>query len=136
MNPSRNLQVILIAEDNEDHYLLIRDALREAGFTHELPWVENGQDLLEYLQHKEPRPDLILLDLNMPKKDGREALQEIQSHPRLREIPVVVLTTSKSEEDRLRSHELGAQSFVTKPLTFDQWVDCMKKILNSYKNPF
>ena len=96
--------------------------------------VVDGEDLMDYLNHKgryvppadAPRPGVILLDLNMPKKDGREALKEIKANPELRQIPVVVLTTSKAEEDILRSYDSGASSFISKAVTFDGLIEVMK----------
>lgn len=122
--------MILIVEDNEDHFLLTRDALREAGVQDEVHRVEDGEALFGYLKTN-PLPSLILLDLNLPKKDGREALREIKSHPAFRHLPVIVLTTSKVEEDVLRSYELGASSFIKKPPTFDDLVRVMK-VLKRY----
>lgn len=124
---------LLLAEDDPDDRMLIRDALREAKIANDLRTVEDGEELLEYLHRRgrytseraAPRPGLILLDLNMPRKDGREALQEIKSDPDLRHVPVVVLTTSKAEEDVLRSYDLGANSFITKPVTFQSLVEVM-----------
>ncbi len=125
---------ILVAEDDDDDYLLIHDALEEAKLINNLKWVKNGEDLLDYLfrrgdytdPQKSPRPGIILLDLNMPKKDGREALKEIKSEPTLKTIPVIVLTTSKTEEDILRSYELGVNSFIRKPVEFEQFVEAVK----------
>ena len=119
--------IILIAEDNEDHFILTRDALQEAGLSDNIRWVADGEALMDYLL-KNPPPQLILLDLNMPRMDGRQALKEIRSHPRLLQIPIVVLTTSKAPDDVLRSYELGANSFIKKPLTYDEMVHCMKTL--------
>ena len=127
---------LLLAEDDPDDRMLIRDALREARLANDLHTVEDGEELLDYLNRRgayagateAPRPGLILLDLNMPRKDGREALQEIKSDPDLRQIPVVVLTTSKAEEDVFRSYDLGANSFITKPVTFESLVEVMKTL--------
>jgi len=127
---------ILYADDDEDDRLLVRDALEESRLANTIRFVEDGEKLMEYLRHensygdseKYPTPGLILLDLNMPKKDGREALTEIKSDPDLRRIPVVVLTTSKLEEDILRTYDLGVNSFITKPVTFDSLVDIMKTL--------
>lgn len=123
---------LLLAEDDPDDRVLIRDALREAKLANDLHTVEDGEELLDYLRRRgryaglpAPRPGLILLDLNMPRKDGREALQEIKADPDLRQIPVVVLTTSKAEEDVARSYDLGANSFITKPVTFQSLIDVM-----------
>lgn len=124
---------ILIADDDEDDRFLAEEALQESRLANELQFVEDGEELMEYLQRRgryegsdAPRPGLILLDLNMPRKDGREALREIKSDPELRSIPVVVLTTSKAEEDILRTYDLGVNSFITKPVTFDGLVDIMR----------
>ena len=125
---------ILLADDDEDDRLMARDALRDARVHNELRFAIDGVDLLQYLRREgpyaaegaAPRPGLILLDLNMPRMDGREALVEIKQDPTLRSIPVVVLTTSKAEEDLIRSYELGVNSFITKPVTFLGLVEVMK----------
>lgn len=131
--------VILMADDDADDRLLAKDALTECRLANDLYFVEDGEELLEYLQRRgkytaladAPRPGLILLDLNMPKKDGREALKEIRADPELRKIPVVVLTTSKADTDIGRIYELGANSFISKPVSFDALVEVMK-ILGRY----
>jgi two-component system response regulator len=128
--------VILMADDDADDRMLTRDALEESRVLNELRFVEDGEELMDYLHRRgkyadaesSPKPGLILLDLNMPKKDGREALKEIKSDPNLRRIPVVIMTTSKAEEDIFRSYDFGASSFITKPVTFDRLVDLMKAI--------
>ena len=128
--------VILMADDDADDRMLTRDALEESRVLNELRFVEDGEELMEYLTRKgkyanaadSPRPGLILLDLNMPKKDGREALKEIKSDPNLRRIPVVIMTTSKAEEDIFRSYDFGASSFITKPVTFDRLVELMRTL--------
>lgn len=128
--------VILMADDDADDRMLARDALEESRVLNDLRFVEDGEELMEYLTRKgkysnaedSPRPGLILLDLNMPKKDGREALKEIKSDPNLRRIPVVIMTTSKAEEDIFRSYDFGASSFITKPVTFDRLVDLMRTL--------
>ena len=128
--------VILMADDDADDRMLTRDALEESRVLNELRFVEDGEALMDYLHRRgqysdpesSPKPGLILLDLNMPKKDGREALKEIKSDPNLRRIPVVIMTTSKAEEDIFRSYDFGASSFITKPVTFDRLVDLMKAI--------
>jgi len=131
--------VILMADDDADDRLLAKDALAECRIPGELQFVENGEELLDYLlrrgnyaqQPNLPRPGLILLDLNMPKKDGRESLREIKAHPDLRKIPVVVLTTSKADTDISEIYDLGANSFISKPVTFDSLVNVMK-VLGNY----
>jgi CheY-like chemotaxis protein len=125
-----------MAEDDEDDCLLAREALVESRLANDLRFVKDGEELMDYLHRRgkysrvsdAPRPGLILLDLNMPKKDGREALKEIKSDPNLRQIPVVVLTTSKAEEDIYRIYDLGANSFITKPVTFSSLVEVMKTL--------
>lgn len=130
--------VILMADDDADDRLLARDALGECKIENELHFVENGEELLDFLRRQgkfanlgdAPKPGLILLDLNMPRKDGREALQEIKSDPLLRTIPVVVLTTSKADTDISRIYELGANSFITKPVSFDALVKVMGDLVH------
>lgn len=132
----RKKLVILMAEDDVEDRMLVEEAWEEAHVLNELRFVTDGEELLDYLKHKNqfadkansPRPGLILLDLNMPRKDGREALREMKSDPELRHIPVVVLTTSKAEEDIIRSYDLGVNSFITKPVTFEALVDIMKAL--------
>ncbi len=124
----------LMAEDDQDDCLLVKEAFLESHLVNRLQYVEDGIELLDYLRrlgkftNKEefPTPDLILLDLNMPRKDGREALEEIKADPLLRYIPVVVLTTSKAEEDILRSYNIGAAGYITKPVTFTGLVEAIK----------
>jgi CheY-like chemotaxis protein len=128
---------ILMADDDPDDRLLVKDALseckEEAGVADQLRFVEDGEDLMDYLLHRgrhceeenSPRPDLILLDLNMPRKDGREALREIRDHPDLKSIPVVIFTTSRAETDIKLVYELGANSFITKPVQFDALVNTL-----------
>lgn len=127
---------ILLADDDPDDRMLTRDAFVESRLRNELEMVEDGEELMDYLHNRgkysgesaRPMPGLILLDLNMPRKDGREALKEIKSCPELRRIPVIVLTTSKAEEDILRTYDLGVNSFVVKPVTFEALVDVLKTI--------
>ena len=133
MKTERRSITILLAEDDPDDRMLVEDAVAEGRLVNELRCVEDGEELMDYLHQRgkyagAPRPGLILLDLNMPKKDGREALREIKADPSLRQIPVVVLTTSKAEEDVFRSYDLGANSFVTKPVTFKSLVELMKTL--------
>ena len=128
---------ILMADDDGDDRLMAADAMRESRLGNTFRCVEDGQELMDYLNRTgryavedAPRPGLILLDLNMPRKDGRQALEEIKSDPDLRRIPVVILTTSKTEEDVLRSYDLGANSFITKPVTFDRLVEIVRTLGN------
>jgi CheY-like chemotaxis protein len=131
--------VILLADDDPDDCLLARDALSESRLANELHVVGDGEELLDYLHQRgayaepgqAPRPGLILLDLNMPRKDGREALREIKADPVLRCIPVVVLTTSKAEEDVYRTYDLGVNSYISKPVSFEGLVKVMK-VLGRY----
>jgi CheY-like chemotaxis protein len=121
---------IVLADDDEEDRLMTKEALSESRLANDVRLVVDGEELTDYLFQRgtyadAPTPGLILLDLNMPKKDGREVLAEIKGDPRLRQIPVVVLTTSKTEEDIVRSYELGVNSFITKPVTFDGLVDAM-----------
>jgi len=128
--------LILMAEDDADDRLLVQDAFAECGANGRMKFVADGEELVDYLLRRgkyekaisSPRPDLILLDLNMPRKDGREALREIRSHKELRRVPVVVFTTSRADTDIERVYELGANSFVTKPAGFDALVATVSKI--------
>lgn len=122
---------ILMAEDDPEDQLLVRDAFLEAHLANGLQMVSDGEELMKYLRREDPyadvaRPDIILLDLNMPRKDGREALAEIKADPCLRRIPVVVLTTSNAEEDIVRSYDLGVSSYIRKPVTFEKLVDVVR----------
>jgi CheY-like chemotaxis protein len=124
---------IVVAEDDPDDQLLTREALEENRVTNAVSFVNDGQELLDYLRQEGPyaeqaplRPDLILLDLNMPRKDGREALAEIKADPALRSIPVVILTTSKADEEIQRAYDLGANSFIVKPVTFEGLVSAIR----------
>jgi CheY-like chemotaxis protein len=115
--------VVLVAEDDPDDRQLLRDAFAETGYTDELRFVRDGEELLDYLLRREnccdaPQPQIILLDFNLPKKDGREALVEIKKHPQLKKIPIIVLTTSSYEHDISFAYEIGANSYITKPVTF------------------
>jgi two-component system response regulator len=132
--PDSRAITIVLADDDEDDRLMTRDALRDARLHNDLRMVIDGVELLEYLRREgkysdpdsSPRPGMILLDLNMPRMDGREALAAIKQDPELRSIPVVILTTSKAEEDVIRSYDLGVNSFITKPVTFLGLVEVMK----------
>lgn len=128
--------MILMAEDDADDQLLVKDALAECGIHAEVRFVTDGEELVDYLFRRgkyelvsaSPRPDLVLLDLNMPRKDGREALREIRAHASFRRVPVVVFTTSRADTDIEKVYELGANSFITKPAAFDALVATMAKI--------
>ena len=128
--------IILVAEDDADDRLLAQDALKDSEVPAELRFAENGEELLDYLFQRgkfgggapAPRPRLILLDLNMPRMGGREVLRAIKGTPSLRCIPVVVLTTSKADTDIESIYELGANSFITKPVRFDALVHVMKTL--------
>lgn len=127
---------ILMADDDADDRQLTKEALEEGRLINTIRFVENGEELLDYLRKQgkfaapveAPRPGLILLDLNMPRKDGRAVLQEIKSDPLLRTIPVVVLTTSKADEDIYRSYDLGVNSYIVKPVTFEALVDILQTL--------
>ena len=122
-----------MADDDEEDCMLTKEALEESRLANDLRFVGDGEELMDYLRRRgryaapndAPRPGLILLDLNMPKKDGREALKEIKADPELRRIPIVVLTTSKAEEDIYRSYDLGVNSFIIKPVSFEGLVEVM-----------
>lgn len=126
---------ILIADDDMDDCDMIREALNESRLLNEVHFVHNGEQLLSFLYGKceldppeKKLPGLILLDLNMPKMDGREVLKELKQHPEFHQIPVIVLTTSQAEEDIIRSYNLGANSFITKPIEFQNLVQVMRDI--------
>lgn len=135
-SPIRQPIVILMADDDIDDQQLCKEAMEESRLINTLKCVNDGVELMEYLERKgefsdpekSPRPDLILLDLNMPRMDGRAALHEIKTHPRFRSIPVVILTTSKAEEDMLKGYELGAASYISKPVTFTGLVELMRSL--------
>ena len=136
MNNHNETISILMADDDEDDCLMTKEALEEAKVENKIYFVKDGEELIDYLYHrgiysdeeKFPRPGLILLDLNMPRKDGREALMEIKADPHLRQIPIVVLTTSKAEEDICRTYDMGVNSFITKPVLFEGLVEVMKTL--------
>lgn len=139
-NPHKIPISILICDDDEDDRMLTKQALEDAHISNRVQFVEDGEELLDFLYQrgeyagetgKAPRPGLILLDLNMPKLDGREALKTIKSDLTLRDIPVVVLSTSRLDEDVARSYQLGVNSFITKPVTFSGLVEAMN-ILGRY----
>ena len=130
---------ILVADDDADDRMMIGEAFDEARLNNRVDYVEDGIELIEFLKRQgkyadlagEPLPGIVLLDLNMPRLDGRGALEEIRKDPVLRKIPVVVLTTSQSEEDILRTYDLGVNSYITKPVTFEGLVDVVS-VLNRY----
>lgn len=127
---------ILMADDDEEDRMLTQKAFELNHLGNELRFVEDGEELLDYLYHRakyaaegsSPRPGLILLDLNMPRRDGREALEVIKKDPSLRRIPVVVMTTSEADQDIARSYDLGANSYITKPVTFEQLARVIKAL--------
>ena len=130
---------ILMADDDADDRLMTKEAFDESRLLNDLRFVEDGVELMDYLLHRgkytdpatSPRPGLILLDLNMPKKDGREALAEIKADPHLKSIRIVILTTSKAEEDIYRTYDLSAASYITKPVTFAGMAEVIK-VLGKY----
>jgi CheY-like chemotaxis protein len=136
MSKSAKPITILMADDDADDRQMTREAFEASHLANDLKFVEDGVELLEYLYRRgkyqdpasSPRPSIILLDLNMPKKDGREALAEIKKDPNLQNIRIIVLTTSKAEEDIFRTYNLGAASYITKPVTFDALVDVVKTL--------
>lgn len=136
MSKQRKPITILMADDDADDRQMTKEAFEESRLINDLRFVCDGVELMDYLQRRgkysdpatSPRPGVILLDLNMPKKDGREALKEIKADPLLRSIRVVVLTTSKSEEDIVRVYDLSASSFITKPVTFAAMAEVIKTL--------
>jgi CheY-like chemotaxis protein len=136
MASEHELVMFLMADGDPDDRLLAKQALREYRGRNGMRFVEDGEELMDYLHHRgnysdpanSPRPDVILLDLNMPRKDGRQALEEIKADPELRNIPVVVVTTSREEEDIIRSCNLGVNAYVTKPVTIEGLAEIMKTL--------
>lgn len=135
-DPMKRPVTILMADDDPDDRQLTREAFEENHLGNELRFVEDGEELLDYLNHRgkytdpasAPRPGILLLDLNMPRKDGREALEELKRDPRFRGIRVVIMTTSKAEEDVVRSYDLSAASYITKPVTFERLVEVVRAL--------
>ena len=130
-------QAVLMADDDEEDCFLAKEAFEASGVKATFSCVEDGMKLMDYLSKRSRSkptglPDLILLDLNMPLKDGREALLEIKSEPALQQIPVVILTTSEEEKDIAFSANAGANSFITKPVTFDEWVEIMRSLAENW----
>lgn len=138
MRENKKPMQILMADDDEDDRRAVAKAWKKSRAVNPIEFVNDGEQLMDYLYRRgefsslaaSTRPGLILLDLNMPRKDGREALKEIKADPDLRQIPVIVLTTSKAEEDIYRTYDLGANSFITKPVTFTALVDLVQSIGN------
>ena len=131
-NPAVPIEVLLVEDDPGD-VLMTREAFADNKVRNRLNVVSDGEEALAYLRRDPPytdavRPDLILLDLNLPRRDGREVLAEIKGDPALHQIPVVVLTTSQSDEDILRSYELHANAYVTKPVDFDRFIEVVRQI--------
>ena len=132
MNRTEPIEILLV-EDNTGDARLAREALRDAKVANHLSWVADGVEALAFLRRQDsyltaPRPDLILLDLNLPRKDGREVLSEIKGDEKLKRIPVVILTTSQAEEDILKAYHLNANCYITKPVDLDQFIKVVKTI--------
>jgi two-component system response regulator len=136
MRPSSHPIRIVVADDDADDRMMIRDAFEESKLGNPVDFVEDGMQLMEYLRREgeyqhlanQPYPGFILLDLNMPRKDGRTALKEIKESAELHRIPIVILTTSKAEEDIVKTYNLGVNSFICKPVSFDKLVDIVKTV--------
>ena len=129
---TQDKMIVLMADDDDDDCMLVKEAIEESGARAHVHCVDDGIKLMEFLFSACAPPDLILLDLNMPRKDGRQALKEIKSAPALAHIPVVVFTTSKEKKDIAYSRKMGANSFVTKPETYIDWVNTMKSLMDNY----
>jgi len=135
-NPNKTVVPILIADDDEEDRMLVEEAMEESRLRNPLRFVEDGEEAMDYLYNRGkyankeefPAPGLILLDLNMPKKDGRQVLKEIKKDPKFRSIPIVVLTTSQAEEDIIKTYDLGVNSYITKPVTFDGLVNIIQNL--------
>lgn len=127
---------IVVADDDADDRMMIKDAFEASKLSNEIDFAEDGVQLLEYLRREgkwsklagEPYPGFILLDLNMPRKDGRTVLKEIRNDPELHRIPIIILTTSKAEEDIIKTYNLGVNSFICKPVSFDKLVEIVKTV--------
>jgi CheY-like chemotaxis protein len=136
MNHLKTPRAILFADDDPDDRMLVRDAFEESRLDCDLRCVEDGEELIDYLRRRgkyapvqeAPRPALILLDLNMPRKDGREVIREIKADPDLRQIPIIVLTTTQAEEDVWRAYDLGVNSFIVKPVVFEVLVELVSTL--------
>ena len=134
--------VLLMADDDEDDCMLVQDAVREVFQSEDFRCLCDGQELMSYLLHQgiyadpetSPLPDLILLDLNMPRKDGRQALQEIKGHPLLKAIPILIFSTSQEQEEIELCYKLGANSYLIKPVSFDKLVEIVRCMSNYWFN--
>jgi CheY-like chemotaxis protein len=124
--------LVLMADDDDDDCTLAKDAYKESKAPGALECVADGIQLMDYLSRSDPLPAVILLDLNMPRKDGRQALREIKAAPALRAIPIVILTTSREKEDMAYTSGMGAVAFITKPAAFGQWVGIMKGLADRW----
>jgi CheY-like chemotaxis protein len=127
-SPETEPITVLLVEDDPGDVVLIQEAFEHNKVRNTLHVVGDGVEAMEFLRSGQARPDLILLDLNLPRKDGREVLAEVKSDPEFRSIPVVVLTTSKAEEDILRSYDLHANAYVTKPVDFNRFIEVVRQI--------
>lgn len=143
MSPDPEVLTLLMAEDDDDDFMLAQKAFVKTGTQHTLRRVVHGEDLLDYLERRGDyaaapafeQPCIILLDLNMPRKDGREALRDLKAHPQFKKIPVIVFTTSESEEDVSIAYSLGANSFIRKPVNFEELVGVMKSLIDYWLGP-
>lgn len=129
---SQQMSIVLMADDDVDDCILAKEAFEEAASNAMLHFVEDGIKLMDHLLNAGALPSLILLDLNMPRKDGRQALREIKSIRSLQHIPIVILTTSEDKKDIVFSREMGADTFITKPAHFNEWVDIMKMLIQNH----
>lgn len=129
---TRSAPLILMVDDDEDDCALAKDAWKDSGARGEIECVEDGFELMKFLSRSDPLPALILLDLNMPVKDGRQALKEIKTEPEYQSIPIVILTTSREKEDMAYTMGLGANAFITKPVAFGQWIEMMKGLADQW----
>jgi CheY-like chemotaxis protein len=129
---NQKTSIVLMADDDTDDCILAKEAIEEAASYAMLHCVEDGIQLMDHLLNASRLPSFILLDLNMPKKDGRQALKEIKSIRSLQHIPIVIFTTSYEEKDIAFSREMGADSFITKPIHFNEWVDIIKRLTQNY----
>ena len=138
MTQSKKPLIVVLVEDDEDYYLLMKEAFARTGFSNDLHWIKDGEELMNYLNGSElsgyakndSKPMIILLDLNMPRMNGYQALEKMKSDEKLRHIPVIILTTSKSDEDVVRSYNLGANAFITKPADFKQLMAMVEAFQN------